>query len=148
MDDIELTPEEIEKVNTIILGIQSELNRAIEEIEKNNYDSALEYIKNGISKSNCPVCKRELGILIADIVHAKTICPLNPDLCIAEKEAVIDNATELKNDFVPLTAKKKALKEKAKDLGKNIPKKEEIFARKKIRLDRLLPLPFPFIRIK
>lgn len=117
--NIELTKEEIERVNKIISGIQTDINNAIEKLKTGDFESALEYVNSGINKSNCPICKRELGILIADIVHNKQICILNSDSCEEEQKVVIDKAKELKEDFVPVIQTKKAIKDKKKGLEKS-----------------------------
>ncbi len=111
IDELGLTDKELEKANGIISGIQEDLNKAIEELTKGDYDKALSYINSGISKSNCPICKKELGILIADISHTKAICILGADSCEAEKNELVDIAKELKDEFVPLTTTKKASKD-------------------------------------
>lgn len=116
-DDIQLSEQELEKVNRIIEGIQSDLNLAIEKLKSGDFDSALSYIKEGISKSNCPLCKRELGILIADVVHNKEICILKSDSCEEEQSSVIGKAIELKEDFVPVIQTKKAIKDKRNSIG-------------------------------
>ncbi len=135
MIDLELTDEEQTKVNEIISGIQSDLNEAISSIKKGDYISALNHVNNSITKSNCPLCKRQLGILIADITHTKTICPLDPDLCEAEKEELLNRATEVKDEFVPITTKKKAIKDK----------KSTKIPRPPMSLDELLQkILFPF----
>lgn len=107
-----LSEEELEKVNKIIAGIQSDLNYAIEKLKVGDFEGALKSINEGVTKSNCPLCKRELGILIADIVHNKEICILKSDTCKDEQELVIDKAIELKDDFIPVIQTKKALKDK------------------------------------
>ena len=38
-----------------------------------SFKEALEFVQSSIKKSNCPLCKRELGILIADIKHNKDL---------------------------------------------------------------------------
>lgn len=138
-DDIEFTDEEIEKVNTIISGIQSDLNKAIDSLRIGKYDEALSFIDNGISKSNCPMCKKELGILKADIVHNSAVCILGADTCKEENTVLIQKANELKNDFIPIKTTKKA---------KIIKKQEmEAEAREKTNFRLFPPLPpFPFIR--
>lgn len=114
--NIELTEEELDRVNKIIIGIQTDLNSAIENLKAGDFELALKYVNSGISKSNCPLCKRELGILIADIVHNKQICLLNSDSCEEEQKVVIDKAKELKEDFVPVVQTKKAIKDKKKTI--------------------------------
>lgn len=121
MNDLELTEDEIEIVNKIIEGIQKDLNFAIEELKSGNWDKALKSIQDSITKSNCPVCKRELGILNADVVHNKQICLLKSDECENEKEVVISKAIELKEDFVPVIQTKKAIKDKAKSVSSTKP---------------------------
>lgn len=108
----ELSKEELEKVNKIIAGIQTDLNHAIEKLRTNDFEGALESINKGITKSNCPLCKRELSILIADIIHNKQICILKADTCKDEQKLVINKAIELKEDFVPVIQTKKAIKDK------------------------------------
>lgn len=108
----ELSEEELERVNKIIVGIQEDLNHAIEKLRANDFEGALKSVNEGITKSNCPLCKRELGILIADIVHNKEICILKSDTCKDEQKVVIDKAIELKDDFVPVIQTKKAIKDK------------------------------------
>lgn len=114
MEDIDLTEDELNKVNTIIAGIQNDLDSAINHLKNNDYDKAIAAINSGISKSNCPMCKRELGTLKADIVHNKEICILKADACSDEHTIIINKAYELKDDFVPIKTKKKAIKDKAK----------------------------------
>lgn len=111
-DDTDLTEEELEKVNTIITGINTNLKDAIERLKYNDFDKALWYVNQGITKSNCPVCKKELSILIADITHNKQICLLNADSCKDEKKNLITTADELRNDFIPIRTKKRAIIEK------------------------------------
>lgn len=135
-DNIELTPEETERVNAIITGIQSDLNSAIEYLNKGDFQGALSFVKSGITKSNCPLCKRELGILIADITHNKEVCILESDMCEDERQVLINKAKELRDDFVPIKTTKRAIREKAKDSSTKSEKK---------RLE--LPL-FPFIKLK
>ena len=112
----ELSKEELERVNKIIVGIQDDLNHAIEKLKTGDFEGALKAINEGITKSNCPLCKRELGILIADIVHNKEICILKSDTCKDEQKVVIDKAIELKDDFVPVIQTKKALKDKKAEI--------------------------------
>ncbi len=114
MEDLNLTDEELNKVNTIIVGIQNDLDIAISYLKNNEYDKAIAAINSGISKSNCPMCKRELGTLKADIVHNKEICILKSDTCTDEHTVIINKAYELKDDFVPIKTKKKAIRDKAK----------------------------------
>ena len=118
-DSVQLTEEELKKVNEIITGIQSDLKSAIEAINSNDFDKALEYINNGMGRTNCQLCQKKLKILKADIVHTKTVCPIDTDLCIAEKEAITDTAIELKDEFVPMANTKKAIKDKKTELGLN-----------------------------
>lgn len=118
-DNTQLTEVELEKVNKIIAGIQTDLNNAIKKLRANDFEGALEAINKGITKSNCPLCKRELGILIADIIHNKEICILKADTCKDEQKVVIDKAIELKEDFVPVIQTKKALKDKKSELEIN-----------------------------
>lgn len=115
-DDIQLTDEEVKKVNEIILGIQSDLKKAIEEFNRNNFDKALEYINSSMERTKCSLCRKKMTLLKADVVHTKTICPVDPDLCIAEKEAVNDTATEIKDEFIPMANTKKAIKDKKAEL--------------------------------
>ncbi len=114
--DIELSSEELIKVNTIIEEIQSDLDKAIKLLRSNDFEGAIKAIESGISKSNCPLCKRELGTLKADIVHNKEICILKSDTCEEEHEIIINKAHELKDDFVPIKTKKKAIIDKKKQL--------------------------------
>ena len=114
--DFELTEEELSKVNTIIIGIQSDLDLAIKSLSKDDFEGALKAIDLGISKSNCPMCKRELGTLKADIVHNRDICILKSETCEEEHDIIIDKAKELKNDFIPIKTTKKALKDKKKQI--------------------------------
>jgi hypothetical protein len=119
-DNIQLTKEELDRVNKIISEIQSDLNLAIDRLKEGNFEGALQAVNSGITKSNCPICKRELGVLIADIVHNKDICILKAETCKEENQIVIDKTTDLKNGFIPITQTKKALKDKKKDLNKLI----------------------------
>ena len=112
----ELSEEELERVNKIIVGIQADLNQAIQKLRTGDFEGALKSVNEGITKSNCPLCKRELGILIADIVHNKEICILKSDTCKDEQKVVIDKAIELKEDFVPVIQTKKAIKDKKSTL--------------------------------
>lgn len=114
--DLELTEEELSKVNTIISSIQSDLDLAISLLNKNDFEGAINAVDSGISKSTCPLCKRELGTLKADIVHNKEICILKSDSCEEEHKLVINKAHELKEDFIPIKTKKKALIEKKKQI--------------------------------
>ena len=114
-----LSKEELERVNKIIAGIQIDLDQAIKKLKTGDFEGALKLINEGITKSNCPLCKRELGILIADIVHNKEICILKSDTCKDEQKVVIDKAIELKEDFVPVIQTKKAIKDKKSDLEIN-----------------------------
>ena len=120
-DDVQLTKEELEKVNKIIAGIQTDLEQAIKKLKTGDFEGALRSINEGITKSNCPLCKRELGILIADIVHNKEICILKSNTCKDEQKVVINKAIELKEDFVPVIQTKKAIKDK-----KSAPDKFEV----------------------
>lgn len=115
-DNTQLTEVELKKVNKIIAGIQTDLNNAIKKLRANDFEGALEAINKGITKSNCPLCKRELGILIADIIHNKEICILKADTCKEEQKLVIDKAIELKDDFVPVIQTKKAIRNKKTEL--------------------------------
>ena len=115
-DDIKLTDDEIKKVNEIITGIQSDLKQAIEAINSNDFDKALKFINNGMSRTSCPICHKKMTLLKADVVHTKTVCPVDADLCIAEKEAVTDTAIGIKDEFVPMATEKKAIKDKKKEL--------------------------------
>lgn len=116
MTDVELTSEEIAKVNLVITGIQDDLNKVIASINKGNLDEAISYLNSGITRSNCPLCKRELGILKADITHNKEICILKSDTCEIEKKAIVEKTETLKEDFIPIKTTKKALIEKRKSL--------------------------------
>ncbi len=140
-DDIQLTDEELKKVNEIILGIQSDLKKAIEEFNNNNFDKAIEYINSGMERTKCPLCHKKMTLLKADVVHTKTVCPVDPDLCMAEKEAVVDTATEIKDEFVPMANTKKAIKDKKKELEA----KDSInYIYKPLKL---FPLPHEFLPI-
>jgi len=136
---VELSEEELERVNKIIVGIQTDLNYAIEKLKTGDFKGALEYINKGINKSNCPLCKRELGILIADVVHNKEICILKADTCEDEQKVVIDKAIELKEDFVPVTQTKKALKDKKKDINKALKERE-----KELGISNIRPVHIPY----
>jgi len=138
-DDIQLTDEEIERVNKIIVGIQTDLKYAIEKLKTGDFEGALKAVNEGITKSNCPLCKRELGILIADIVHNKEICILKADTCEEEQKLVVDKAVELKEDFIPVIQTKKALKDKKKELEGT---KETIKEIPTLDIRKLLP-PLP-----
>ena len=119
----ELSKEELERVNKIIAGIQTDLNHAIEKLKIGDFEGALKSVNEGITKSNCPLCKRELGILIADIIHNKEICILKSDTCKDEQKVVINKTIELKEDFVSVTQTKKAIKDKAaSEINKTIKK--------------------------
>ncbi len=124
MDEVELTSEEIDKVNLIITGIQSDLNKVIASINEGNFDEAIKHINAGITRSNCPMCKRELGILNADVIHNREVCLLKSDTCELEKKTIVEKTEELKNDFIPIKTTKKAIIEKKKSLESklNIPK--------------------------
>lgn len=115
-DDIELTDEEVNKVNEIITGIKSDLEDAIKEINRSNYEKALLYIESGINKSNCPICKRELSILASKIRHNKEMCILKADSCVSDKDKLIEDTEILKEDFIPIKTKKKAIIEKRKSI--------------------------------
>lgn len=115
LDELGLTDEELEKVNSIINGISSDLEKVIESLEKGDFDTALSYVSSGKSKSNCPVCQKELSILEADITHNKTICLLKSEECKEEKESLIEKTISVKEDFVPLTSSKKAEKDSRRE---------------------------------
>lgn len=119
MEDIELTEDELSRVNNIITGIQSDLDTAILHLKNNDFDKAITAINSGISKSNCPLCKRELGTLKADIIHNREICILKSETCQDEHTIIIKKAYELKDDFVPVKTKKKAIKDKSELLKEN-----------------------------
>ncbi len=131
-DNVQLTEEEVKKVNEIISGIQSDLKKAIEAINNSDFDKALEFINNSAKRTNCTICQKKLNILKADIIHTKTICPLDTDLCEAEKDTVTDTATELKDEFVPMANTKKAIKDKKASLGLN-----------EVTQKPLVPFPYP-----
>lgn len=124
-DDVQLTKEELEKVNEIIANIQSDLKKAIEAINNNDFDKALEFINNGMERTNCSLCQKKLKLLKADVVHTKTVCPLDTDLCIAEKETITDTAIEIKDEFVPMANTKKAIKNKKASLETELPIKHK-----------------------
>ena len=115
-DDVQFTEEEIKKVNEIIAKIQLDLKKAIEAINSNDFDKALEYINSGMERTECPLCQKKLKLLKADVVYTKTVCPLDIDLCKSEKKTVYNTAIELKDDFVPMANTKKAIKDKKKEI--------------------------------
>lgn len=131
-DDTQLTNDELKRVNEIISGIQSDLKKAIEAINNSDFDKALGFINSGIERTNCPICQKKMSLLKADVVHTKTICPIDTDLCIAEKEAITDTAIELKDEFVPMANTKKAIKDK-----KSLPGLD------KVTPESIIPFPFP-----
>lgn len=131
LDELGLTDKELERVNSIIEGIKSDLKKAIESLEKDDYDTALSYIISGKGKSNCPVCKKELSILEADVTHNKTICLLNSEDCGEEKKSLIEKTVSVRDDFVPFTSSKKAGKDSRRERIRNIFTFPE------------LPFPFP-----
>ncbi len=137
MEDIELTEDELSRVNNIIVGIQFDLDTAISHLKNHNYEAAILAISSSITKSNCPLCKRELGTLKADIIHNKEICILKSDTCEQEHDIIIKKAYELKDDFIPIKTKKKAIKEKTKHEKEN---KKRI----ELKLPLLPPLSFLF----
>ncbi len=136
MEDIVLTEDELNRVNLIIIEIQSDLDTAISHLKNHNYEAAILAINSSITKSNCPLCKKELGTLKADIIHNKEICILKVDTCLQEHDIIIKKAYELKDDFVPIKTKKKAIKEKTKHEKEN-----------KKRIELMLPLlpPLSFL---
>lgn len=113
-DEIELTSDEIDVVNVIIENIKDELNISILNITNDDFESAVGNVENSIDITDCEMCKRELNVLKADIIHAHAICELEHETCEEEKEVLIDTATELKDDFIPIKVEKKALIEKRK----------------------------------
>lgn len=134
LEELGLTDKELEKVNSIIEGIKSDLEKAIEYLEKDDFETALSYVKSGKTKSNCPVCKKELSILEADITHNNAICMLNSEDCDEEKESLIEKTISVRDDFVPITSSKKAEKDSRRERVKHIFNFSE--------------LPFPFHKRK
>lgn len=110
-----LTDEEIKAVNDTIKNIQSDLEKVIEHIKNNDFDSALLAIRTSLEKTDCPICQKKLKLLKADISHTKEICPIDADLCIEEKKQVSSTAIELKDEFVPIATEKKAIRDKTKE---------------------------------
>lgn len=84
---------------TDLTELQTKLDKTIEYINNNQYDEAIVELKEGIEQSDCSVCKYELGITIANVSHNRDICILGSDDCNQEKEAVIEQISELKKDF-------------------------------------------------
>jgi len=84
---------------TDLLELQQKLDKTIEYVSNSQYDEAISELKDGIEKSDCSVCKYELGMQIANISHNRDICMLGSDDCNQEKEAVIEQISELKKDF-------------------------------------------------
>lgn len=111
-----LTDEEIQRVNVIVADIQKDLNNVISAVGKGNFDEAIRFINDGISRSTCPVCKKELKLLNADVVHNQQVCILEADTCDIEKEAIIEKTEVLRDDFIPVKTNKKAIKDKNKKL--------------------------------
>lgn len=108
IDDIGFTAEEIEQVNAKIAMIQTQLNSAQENIRNNNHELAIVDIQTGIDSSDCPLCKRELGLLKADLEHNIQICLLESDTCAAETDLLIERIDVLKEEFIPMVNTKKA----------------------------------------
>lgn len=111
-DEIELTSDEMDAVNVKIESIKDELDISILNITNDDFKSAIGNVDNSIYITDCMVCKRELGVLKADIMHAHAICELEHETCEEEKEVLIDTATELRDDFIPIRTEKKALIDK------------------------------------
>ena len=140
-NETKLSKEELERVNKIIIGIQEDLNYAIEKLKTGDFEGALRSVNEGVTKSNCPLCKRELGILIADIVHNKEICILKSDTCKDEQKIIINKAIELKDDFVPVIQTKKAIKDKKSRLGF----KEKLLTKEELKFT-YIPLPHEILK--
>lgn len=121
-NNLELTEEETKKVNNIITGIQSDLEKAIQLIKNGDFDKALLSIQNSLKRTECPICQKKLKLLTADIEHNKKVCELDEEMCLLEKKEVIANTSDIKDEFVPIATKKKFLKDKEKGL----PSKEKI----------------------
>lgn len=121
-EDLELTNEEIIKVNEIIAGIQSDLESAISFINSGEFDKALSSIRSGLSRTDCPICQKKLKLLSADIEHNKKVCELDEELCLIEKKEVTKTTSDIKDDFVPIATKKKFIKDKKETKTKETPK--------------------------
>ena len=106
--DAELNDAELERVNNVIELIKSELDTAIDDIRDGDMISAIEHIENSIDITDCNVCKKELGVLKADAYHAHTVCELGHDSCEEEKKTLEEVSIDLKEDFIPIRAVKKA----------------------------------------
>lgn len=101
-EELKVIKEQREKANEIITLVKEDLYSAIENIEKDNYDKAIKDINQGLSRTDCPVCHRELGILVADIEHNKAICHLGSEFCEDEKNVIIEHAKKVAEEFTPL----------------------------------------------
>jgi len=84
---------------TDITELQNKLDKASEYVQNSQFDEAINELKKGMKESDCSVCQYELGIQIANISHNRDICILGSDTCNEEKEAVIEQIAELKQDF-------------------------------------------------
>jgi hypothetical protein len=130
---IELTDEEIEKVNKIISSIKSDINEAINYISNNSFELAVESLKRGLTRTDCPVCHKKLKILAADVTHTKEVCNIDEKLCLLEKEEIQKTAISIKDEFIPIATEKRAKNIKSKIINNKLE-------------DNVLLLPHEFIR--
>lgn len=79
--------------------LQIKLDKVVEYVNNNQYDEAIVELKEGIEKSDCSVCQLELGLIAAEVNYNKDICVLDNELCIAEKNTLIEKIQLLKKDF-------------------------------------------------
>lgn len=117
-DEVKLTEEELESVNKIILGIQSDLEKALDYLKANEFDKAVSMIKIGLTRTNCPVCHKKLKLLAADVEHTKAVCHIDESTCSLKKEEVQQTTVVIKDEFVPISTEKRAIKEKRESLMK------------------------------
>jgi len=93
---------EMDKANKIISAVKEDIQSAIESMKNDDYGKAIRNIERGLSRTDCPVCHLELGVLKADIVHNEAICHLGSELCEDEKSVIIERAKLVAKEFTPL----------------------------------------------
>lgn len=85
--------------NEYLKETEIDINKAAEFVNTDNFDEAIQLLKNRANNSDCSVCKLELNIAVADIEHSKVMCIIGADTCKEEKDVIVAKLHELKEDI-------------------------------------------------
>lgn len=108
----ELSESEIKQVNEIVKTLQNDLDMVIDHAQKKEFNESLREIVNAMGHTSCPICKEKLANLSTKILDAKKSCNNKDSNCDFIIKEAINNATNIKNDFVPVATEKRFIKQK------------------------------------